>query len=479
MKRAARTLATCALLCFAGPHLAFATDVTLPLEQAKIIARQALLAQDIKVANQLAKGILLAEPNNVSALVIIAATAPPLGDIQAGSDAGKRAYNLASDPLLKFEAAYFTAAAAAQQSNYTASKIWLRRAHQAAPDDATRANTEQQFRQVRALDPLQVNLSFSINKTSNINGGSESRFLEVDGVPVIGVLSQTAQALSGYRLSTNVQLSYKLSESQAQKTSLGFSLFSNMHKMSSDAENALLDERNRLTQAGFTNLGPLTRASDFDTHVGEVSLTHLRAPRLAYLPDSYTFGVGTTLYGGSKLYDFARLNLSRTIALSPNAVLKIDAGTTKLFHEFNTSNQKIDQLSVTGLYGMKNGDVLRAGLDFSHSRSDDPNRSYATRAFSLTYGFDETIGPIKLDLGLRVGVTEYDRFLIFTGTGNNLAPGGRTDEFRTFTLGATFSNLSTYGFSPRATLRYDRTKSNISRFERRDWSYNIGFTSTF
>ncbi|MEP5758674.1 MAG: surface lipoprotein assembly modifier [Litoreibacter sp.] len=452
-----------------------AQELKLTLDQVEHASRQALIGQNYQLANRLSFDILQIDPNNVSALVVRAATDPQLGNPKTGGQAGRRAFALAKDPLLKFEAAYFTAIAAAQRDKFASAKLWLRRAHQFAPNDVTRENTAQQFRLLRARDPLQVRLSFTINQTSNINGGSESEFLEIDGIPITGALSQTAQALSGIRVSTGVQLNYKLHEDQRQRTSLGFSIHSNNHIFSSSAKAAIKTERQQLIDAGFTNLPDITRASDFDSLVAEVSISHRRVPSRIYQPDGYSFGIGTTLYGGSKLYDFVRFNVERTVTLTPKFALQIAIGTTKLFHDVGARNQSINRVAFTSLYGLKNGSVVRAGFEFAQSSSDDTNRQYVTQAISLNYQFAEAFGPVKLDMGVRIGTTKYDAYFI----GITTVPGGRSDDFGTLTLGATFPNVRVYGFNPRVSTQYRRTKSNISRFEQRDWSYNIGIISSF
>ena len=104
------------------------TTVDVSLDDARIIATRALLAGEEELAIQIARGLLQANPDDRTALIIVAAVAPRQGDPETGRKAGGRAWQLSQTEIEKYEAARLTALAAATGKRYTLAEFWLRRA---------------------------------------------------------------------------------------------------------------------------------------------------------------------------------------------------------------------------------------------------------------------------------------------------------------------------------------------------------------
>lgn len=437
---------------------ALAERVTLKLDDAQNIARAAFLRQDFALANALANGLLQANPDDTRALLLIAATSPVLGRTKEGFEAGKKAFRGTKNPGLRFEAAYYTALAAARQDRFGKSKYWLRRAHNLAQTPQQKSTIARQFRTIRARDPLSINLQFSVVPSSNINNGSENAFLTVDGVPFFGALSADAQALSGVRYSTGATLGYRLDETKTRKTSLGFRAIANFYSLSSSAKAR----------------APGARDKDYNNTFTELSITHQRVPDSPFLPDRYMGSIGGTWYGGNENYRFARLAVSRSYLMANKDALTIDASRTFL-HYSNDQDATQSSLGVRYRHKAQNGNLFSMGVRYQNGRADNVNSTYEAVEATAFLGFAKPFGPAQIDLSLTIGKRDYARYTIpFFPT-----PDGRKDTYAYGAVGLSFPSIDYYGFIPRVSVQTTRISSNISRFDQRAFSVDLGLKSAF
>ena len=90
-----------------GCLLAFPAEaqqrVDLNLEEARVVASRTLLAGDAQLAIQIAEAILQAMPEDRSALLVVAAAAPRLGNPARGREAGAKAWRLADTQTIAFQ----------------------------------------------------------------------------------------------------------------------------------------------------------------------------------------------------------------------------------------------------------------------------------------------------------------------------------------------------------------------------------------
>ncbi|HHB80702.1 MAG TPA: hypothetical protein ENK83_03000, partial [Aliiroseovarius sp.] len=289
-------------LAIATPAPGHADEIRLTREQARVIAQRAYRARNFPLARDMAMILLDVDPKDPTALVILAASQPMLGKPEIGSRAGREAWNSTRSRVLRHEAAFFTARAEMMQENYGRAKFWLRRAYHIADTPAQRAASARGFQQLRALSPWQTALSFSVAPTNNLNGGSQSRLLEIDDFFAIGTLSGAAMALSGTVAVAEASASYRLSRSANHETALSFRAYHDFNRLSAEAR----------AQA------PGTNGSEFNFALAEVGLTHRIAPKGRPLPDTMRLRAGRTWHGGTGLERYAGLELARTFRFPGN-----------------------------------------------------------------------------------------------------------------------------------------------------------------
>ena len=209
------------ILALCGSSALAQDRVDVPLDQASAVAAQALVAGDTALALQIAEAVVAARPDDRSAHVVIAAAAPRLGDPAKGRRAGARAWALSRGDAQKYEAARLTALAAANEERFTLSTLWLRRALTVVPSDDARAQTLRDARVVRQRNPWSTQLSFSLAPSSNLNGGSETDELIVDGTPTGGQFSEDSQALAGWRASLGFGTQYRFQQNARSRSTVG------------------------------------------------------------------------------------------------------------------------------------------------------------------------------------------------------------------------------------------------------------------
>ncbi|MFN3210611.1 MAG: hypothetical protein ACE369_16730 [Roseovarius sp.] len=158
-----------------------------------------------------------------------------------------------------------------------------------------RQDTIKVFRTVRARNPLNVQLKFSITPSDNVNNGANSPYNIIDGVPVVGDLSPSAQAIKGVVMTTDVSGSYRVSQSERHMTRV--------------------TGRATARQVMFNNPVPGLSGSDLASTRAELGLSHAMTGASKRGQWEFDLTGGRTWYGGSPLYDFARLGVTRHQAL--------------------------------------------------------------------------------------------------------------------------------------------------------------------
>jgi hypothetical protein len=212
-----------------------AQTLSLSLDEGRVAARQAALSGQFQLARDFALALTDANPDDRAALVVLAAVQPQLGAPRDGRLAGARAYRLSDTDDTRYEAARLTALAAANEDRYTLSQLWLRRASVNAPDEEAFEQTQSDYRAIRNLNPWSINLGLSLTPSNNVNGGSETAFNVIDGLPFVGVLSGDAQALSGVAAAADLRLIYAISRQPDSRTSITARAYARAIWLSDDA----------------------------------------------------------------------------------------------------------------------------------------------------------------------------------------------------------------------------------------------------
>ena len=113
------------------------TTIDIPIDQAGAVARQAFLAGDLRTAIQIAEAVLTQNPDDRTALLVLAAAAPQAGNSARGVETGARAWRLSESGPARYEAARLTAIAAAADNRLTTAAFWMRLALFDAPVELT------------------------------------------------------------------------------------------------------------------------------------------------------------------------------------------------------------------------------------------------------------------------------------------------------------------------------------------------------
>ncbi|WP_342076262.1 surface lipoprotein assembly modifier [Yoonia sp. SS1-5] len=437
--------------------------IDIPIEEARVIATRALFAGDVELALQIANGLLRANPDDRTALLVLAAAAPRAGDPETGRKAGARAYALSQTDPQRYEAARLTALAAANQQRYTLATFWLRRALNVVPNEEERARTLRDARGLRNLNPWSTNLSFSIVPSNNVNGGAEDAEITAAGQVLTGTLSADALALSGLRATFAVQTQYRLFGTATDRLSLAASYQGARVKL----EDEVVDDP--------TNPGAQVTldADAFSFDAVEASVIYDRV--LADSAVQLRWSAGSVDFGGDPYYDFTRFAISQRVPLSDSVDLQLSGRREWQYYESIGIRNVEATTFVAGLsYQWDNGNRLGGSLTLSQRDSESPNFNYDEWAFQSSFSFGQQLGPVTLGLNAGIRKADYPVYVLI-----GPVDGGRQDT--TFFYGANvgFPDIEYAGFSPGLSISGSTAESNVSRFTRDSFSVGLTLNSAF
>jgi len=435
----------------------------LSLDDGRIAARQAALAGQFEMARDFALALTQADVNDRAALIVLAAVQPRLGAAGDGRRAGARAYRLSETQDERYEAARLTALAAANERRFTLSQLWLRRAAVSAPDDMAFQQTQSDYRGIRILNPWSMNLGFSMTSSSNVNGGSNSEFSVIDGVtfpdgtPVIGFFSGSARALPGTSATLDIRATYALSRSEQKQTSITARTYARSVWLNDEAREIAPDSRN----------------SDFGSQLFEVSIDHARLLSDAVL--SAQTKITTSWFSGDLSAGAVRGRLGYGIATGQQTRLTFTGQIEQTYDPDPWTRDNTGGLIAAAVNHIDaRGGRLTGSLTFSAQSSENLNERYETLAAQVGYAWADPVAPVQLSIAGGIAWSDFrDYTIIFK------VPGGRQDTRIFGSLTAVFPDVDYAGFVPVMTLGFQDTQSNVSRFERDEYSLNIGVRSSF
>ena len=439
--------------------------IDLPIAEARALATQAALGGDPETARQIAASLLQLDPNDRAALLVLAAVEPQLGRPAQGRLAGARAFAVSTTDAEKYEAARLTALAAANEGRFTLAQWWLRRALTVAPTPADAAQTTADARGVRNLNPWSSNVELSFVPSGNVNGGADSRFNVIDGVPFVGLLSADAQALSGWSSTLSLSTRYRIAASERSQTVLSARAYGRGVMLSSEAKDVL------------TSAGSDASAGDFSSASLDFGARHDRALRNGF----YGLGLnlGKTWSAGDPDYTYARVSADRRFPVSEASTLSLSATLEQRWDENDRQDQWRYTLQGTLSRTLTNGDQLSATLGFGAVNSEFVNNTGRSQSAQVGYSFGRPVGPdgfqAQVQLSAGVQFQDFDSYRVAFIS----VPGGRQDQRLFGSVDLFFPDISYAGFAPVVNLSAGRTFSNVSRFELDDASIGFSFRSTF
>lgn len=447
----------CAFLALTSCSLAaLAEPVRLSLTQTDALAGQALAAGQPRLAYDLSKGLLAADKRNPRAHYYQALALAQAHAYGAAQKKAALAYWHAENDDQRYQAANLAAQVSFADARLTGSQFWLRRAVDHAPDAVARSETVSAFQTVRARNPLRFDFKFSVTPSDNVNNGANSPLNIIDGVPVVGALSPSAQALSGLITTAQAAVSYRVAQSAGRETRL----------------------RGRINARRVDISDPVVGLSgeDLSSTVAELGVSQYLRGRSEAVTWKLDLDVGRVWYGGDPLYDFARLGAARHQRLSERVLLSFGGS---LEDQQDQASRNADSTVAAGFAGL--GVMLAGGgqigfrVQYRNTDSDGVNRASEQWTGIASYQMGRDIGPASLEFSLGVSQLDYNSYQV----GIIAVPGGRDDQSVFGGVTATFKDWGYMGFVPTVTVTSERSGSNISRFDVEETSITLGIRSEF
>jgi hypothetical protein len=433
-----------------------ATPANLTLAQADALAAQALGAGQPRLAYDLSKGLLQADRRNPRAHYYQALALSQAKAYGAAEKKAALAYWHAKTDEQRFQAANLAAQLSFADDRLTGSQFWLRRAVDHAPDEVARAQTVTAFQNVRARNPLRFDFRFSTTPSDNVNNGANSPLNVIDGVPVVGTLSPSAQALSGFVTTAQAALSYRLSKSETQETRL----------------------RGRVNarRVDISDPVPGLSGDDLSSTVLELGLSqYLRGTSEAVIW-KFDLDGGRVWYGGDPLYDFARVGATRHQRLGARLQLSFGASFEDQLYESPRGADSTVAIGFAGLgVNLTGGGQIGFQVQYRDTDSNGVNRASDQWTGIASYQMGRALGPANLEFSLGISQLDYSSYQV----GFIVVPGGRDDTSVFGGVTATFNDWGYMGFVPTLSVTTERSESNISRFDVEETSITLGIRSEF
>ncbi|MEL6958320.1 MAG: hypothetical protein AAGL89_05140 [Pseudomonadota bacterium] len=436
----------------------------LSLDEGRAAARSAVLAGNFQLARDFALALTEANPDDRTALVVLAAAQPQLGQAREGRAAGLRAFRLSTTESERYEAARLVALAAANEERYTLSQYWLRRAAANAPDPAAYAQTARDFRGISNLNPWSVRFAFNIAPSNNVNGGSvgdcnQYYTVIVDGIPqqfCFGTLSEDAQALSGVTATGDLRLRYRLSAGEDFITQMTLRAYARNVWLSDDASESAPDSRN----------------SDFASQVLEFGLSREMRMGDGSLAAQVLFG--TSWFGGDPSQRYVRGTLGYALPVGEATRLNLGGFVEKSYRYVGEWEPRSERISLNaGLtHILPSRDRVTGQIIFERQFSDGVNERYTSATAQLSYTYAEPLGPVRLSVQGGLSYTSFQDYQL-------LFPTPRDDTRLFATVQATLHEIEYAGFVPVVRLTAEQTDSNVGRFTREAVTLDLGFRSSF
>lgn len=391
------------------PDTQEAPPFKLSLNNARALAYQALERGHPAIAIKIARGLLQADPNDPSAHFILAAAMSRSGDVPAARKSAARAYRASDNRADRMAAAQFAARASLAENRPTLTQLWLRRAALHTNDDASLKRIADDYKRVRQINPFSFRLNVGFRPSDNVNNGADSSLQVIDGVPAVGLLSGSAQALAGNIGTLNLGLNYRLRRTARSELSLGSQLYVRRVWLSSSAKQQAPDLKNE-------DLG----STYFDT-----SLTHSFALGAKGNSASVGLGLGRAWSGGDERFDFLALRGSRSVRLGTRTHLNFSAAIEdRSSARHPVLDETLYKLGTSLKHQMANGDTVGVQLSFIDTDSDHFNIASVSQTIRASYGFAKAWGPAKISTSLTIGNSDFEDYQV----GFIKVPDGRQDE---------------------------------------------------
>lgn len=434
--------------------------VQLSLNKARVLAYRALEQGHPTIAIKIARGLLQANPADTSAHFILAAAMSRSGDATAARKSAARAYRVSDSRADRMAAAQFAAKASLAEERPTLTQLWLRRAALHAENDDSLERIAADYKRVRQINPFSFRVNLGFRPSDNVNNGADGALQVIEGVPAIGLLSGSAQALAGNIGTLSVNLNYKLRRTAQSELSLGSQVYVRRVWLSSSAQRQAPDIENE----------------DLGSTYFETSLTHRFALGAKGNSASVGFGLGRAWSGGEERFDFLSIRGSRSVRLGTRTRLNLTASIEDRASALHPIlDEKLYKVGTSVNHTRSNGDSVGLFLGLVDTDSDYSNATSTSQTIRASYGFGKALGPAKISTSLTIGNSDFQDYRV----GFITVPNGRQDKSVYGDVTFFFADWDYAGFAPSVRLRAGRRDSNVSRFQSREFSVDFQIRSSF
>ena len=442
--RAARPLKAlltiCLFLALSAPALPQSRLKLSPIE-ARDMARSALLAGNAPLTIELARALLERDGDDFAALILLAGAEAALGRNEAALAHARRAFALTRLPEARFDAAMIASRALVAEGHFLRAQLWLRRAHQAAPNRALGAVAARDFRRIDRIKPLQLRTTFALAPSSNVNNGSEAEVVVINGLPF--TLSGDARALAGLEATLGLNARRRMGKTAF----LGLNLLSRNY---------------RLTPASLALAGGKTGA-DYAFAAAELDLGWSGSRNGA---PSGLLTLGRNFYGGAVLTDYARLQATRNFGRLQGGL----AFERQLRRDVASRSAGIGTLSLARGFALGGGQA-RLRLELRKVASGSAEIAHAAQALRFDYSWNKPLLGARISLSTDLNLRQYDRAF--------LSPAPRRDTGFGATVSLMLPKYQVMGFAPVIDLSVMRNLSSDDLYDSSRQSISFRLKSAF
>lgn len=428
------------------------------IEEARILGIAAIEVGRPDVAADVARQMLVKDPNDPFARFLLARALMETGAFAPARREARLAFRAARSPEQRHQAARLAAQSAWNEGRPSIAQYWLHRSAIAAPAEGSRGERLRELAAVRAANPVDVSFGFSAVPSDNVNDGAASEFNIIDGVPVVGWLSPDGQALPGLVSHLRAGIGYRLPG--APNTRLGLMLDWRRVDLTSAA------------QARVPDLDPRS----FDSGRIEVGIRRSWRPEGAAWMVQAGVTAGVQINGQAVAYHHQRVDATIMRGIGDTAGLDLGLAIERRgAQESRTDPAWASSLSLGYRQLTADGGQMTTRAYLSRYDTSFYGRSSQTLGLDVTYDIGRQIGPALASIQAGYAETRFADYMV----GVIAVPGGRKDRSLSAALSLSFPKYSVGAFEPRLSITHARTDSNVSRFETRRSGISMGLSASF
>lgn len=442
----------CAVLMVAASAPQGQAEIRLSIEDTRKLAVGLVQAGQPLAAREAALALLMHDPDDRLALLVLSRAARDLGLHDEATEAARRAHRLAPRGSGdRFSASLAMAQALASGGRRGLAQIWLRRAATEAPSEAARAVALRDLAYVRWRNPLAVALRFNAFPSSNVNGGPTSNVLVIGGFEFV---DPDAVPLSGLGTTLGLDARLRLWSGKADELTLGVTAETTGYTLS-DRAKALV---------------PTARASDYAT--SQVALSFGWTGQRQWGRGSAQLVIGRDWRGGDALANWTRLRLGAEKAFGEAGVgdLSLDLVGRKRLDSDLRSSQEV-YVGAGWRWNLASGDRVRVALDIGRVWSDAATVARRSAEVQINWQKAQPVLGLQLSAFASLEATEYEYPIFLLGVQNDI----RTE------LGVTavVEKVDVFGFAPEVGITWSRNDSNVAAMTTETAEFRLGIRSLY